>query len=154
DGNIYWYSNNGDGTVWTPHLIPGAQGDLSVWIADMNGDGHNDLILPYKNTITWWENVKGDGTEWKAHLISDQVSLPPPPPPETPSSTPINNTSNSGTNSGANGGGSSLGSPLVGSQGAYDAVAGTKMYALSVSLQATSGLAVSVIHGGINILSV
>src|SRR5262249_59717141 len=80
DGKIYWYGNNGDGTVWTPHLVPGAQGDLSVWIADLMGNGHNDLILPYGNTITWWENVKGDGTVWKPHVISDQVAPPAPPP--------------------------------------------------------------------------
>jgi hypothetical protein len=83
-GQIYWYANNGDGTVWTPHLVPGAQGDLSVWIADVEGDGHNDLILPYGNTITWWDNLKGDGTEWTPHVITDQVSLPLPAPPSSP----------------------------------------------------------------------
>jgi hypothetical protein len=85
---IWWYGNNGDGTVWTPHLVNGAQGDLSVWIADVNGDGHNDLILPYGNTITWWENVDGTGTTWQAHSITDQVRLPSPvtsiPPPIDP----------------------------------------------------------------------
>jgi hypothetical protein len=197
DGRIYWYGNNGDGTIWTPHLVPGAQGDLSVWIADVNGDGHNDLILPYKNTITWWENVKGDGTEWTPHVISTEVSLPPPPPPPPPAPPP-SSASQSTDNSSPQGSIVYAGQGQVGPSGTSTIVGaltpasstGTgygydfegsettsqqvlkagnanmlladggidltpQVYSVTdVALANRTGLAVSVIHGGINILSV
>jgi hypothetical protein len=148
DGNIYWYGNNGDGTVWTPHLVPGAQGDLSVWIADVMGNGHNDLILPYGNTITWWENVKGDGTKWVPHVISDQVTpseSPPPPSISVPgrSISAWDGNTGSGTD------------VKTGTIFNHQFLTDTDVFAPSAGLTVTpTGLAVSVVWGRINILSV
>jgi hypothetical protein len=146
---IWWYGNNGDGTVWTPHLVSGAQGDLSVWIADVNGDGHNDLILPFGNTITWWENVDGTGTSWRAHAISDQVKLPPLPPPVSFPTSPSQSVPL------GDGYVSKSGTPAFGDAGS---VAGKdisygSLFSLTLAVS-DSSLAVSVVWGGINILSV
>src|SRR5216683_2276354 len=186
NGQIWSYGNNGDGTVWTPHLVPGAQGDLSVWIADVSGNGHNDLILPYGNTITWWENVKGDGTEWAPHVISDQVSIPPPAAPSglPPPSLPRSDSGSTGDSS-SSGRVVAAGQGQITSSGSYTMVGSTTApdifmaknnvsigdqlitpgvtstvpsgLALSADVDHAmnqSGLAVSVVWGRINILSV
>ena len=45
-----WFANNGDGSAWTAHTIPGAAGPFSM--GDVDGDGRADLMfagLLYRN---------------------------------------------------------------------------------------------------------
>ncbi|MEZ6119717.1 MAG: FG-GAP-like repeat-containing protein [Pirellulaceae bacterium] len=47
-GNVAWYENMGAGS-WTKQFIDQAFGAISVEIADMNGDGFNDLVVGARN---------------------------------------------------------------------------------------------------------
>ena len=81
DNDITWWENPGgaattDGTVWAEHTIDNSfAGADSVFTADMNGDGHTDILgaAQLDGDITWWENPGGaattDGTAWTEHTI-------------------------------------------------------------------------------------
>ena len=59
DDKIAWYENtNGDGTSWTTHVITtAADGALSVFAIDVDGDGDVDVLSAswYDDKIAWYE---------------------------------------------------------------------------------------------------
>jgi hypothetical protein len=78
DDDITWWENvDGSGTSWTKHTVDGYfNGASSVCSADMNGDGHMDVLgaALYADDITWWENVDGSGTSWTEHTVDDNFN--------------------------------------------------------------------------------
>jgi hypothetical protein len=71
--DITWWENvDGSGTSWMEHTVDGTYGNaVSVYSADVNGDGHMDVLgaARYDDDITWWENVGGSGTSWTEHTV-------------------------------------------------------------------------------------
>jgi len=71
--DITWWENiDGSGTSWTEHTVDGNfDCAYSVYSADVNGDGHIDILgaANYADDITWWENVDGSGTSWTEHTV-------------------------------------------------------------------------------------
>ena len=64
DDLIAWHENRaGDGSDWVMHVISrDADGAMSVFAADINGDGHMDVLSAsaYDNTIAWYQNIGSD----------------------------------------------------------------------------------------------
>ena len=82
DDEIVWHENVfGGGTLWTIHTIAtSANGPISVYAADVDGDGDLDALLAsfYDGKVAWYENAGGGGTSWTLHTISasaDPVSV-------------------------------------------------------------------------------
>lgn len=60
------------GAGWTEHPVDGNfNGAISVYAADIDGDGDTDVIgaAGSSDTVTWWENTDGMGTSWSEHTI-------------------------------------------------------------------------------------
>ncbi len=74
DDKIAWYENvGGTGTSWALRTIStGADGAVSVYAADVDGDGDLDALSAsvYDDKIAWYENVGSGGTSWVLHTIS------------------------------------------------------------------------------------
>jgi hypothetical protein len=83
----YWFENPGRGVgTWTrhewPHLgVPNAfyGTSMRVWIVDLNGDGHNDIVYSDCDTgqshVYWVQNL-GRGERWERHLLPDPPTAP------------------------------------------------------------------------------
>ena len=73
DDTIVWYENlDGSGGSWSYHAIyTGADGAMSVFAIDMDGDGDVDAVYasPNDDTIAWSENLDGSGGSWSYHEI-------------------------------------------------------------------------------------
>ncbi len=76
-GNVVWYQNRSDG--WKEHVIPlpdGVGSGKSAALADIDGDGRNDIVFSCENAagersgMRWlsWENSPTDGS-WTSHEI-------------------------------------------------------------------------------------
>ena len=79
-GNVTWYKNNGDGTFATGIILTAiAPNALSyvegLTIADINGDGDNDIIAAsyVGGNLVWFEN-NGDETFEPAVTISSSIA--------------------------------------------------------------------------------
>ncbi len=75
DDKVAWHENvAGDGSIWTEQVIStAADGANSVFAADVDGDGHTDVLSASyygMNTVRWYENVAGDGSTWTEQAIS------------------------------------------------------------------------------------
>ena len=81
-----WYENaDGKGGAWIEHadipldpVRPGYWGLAGrALIADVDGDGHNDLVEAEcdlaNGRIFWFSNQGGKGLAWEPHLIKDSV---------------------------------------------------------------------------------
>ncbi len=70
---IAWYENNGDGTFGSRQTIAANfDGAVSVYVADINGDGYLDVIGAAGDAgkISWWENVNGSCSTWREHPVT------------------------------------------------------------------------------------
>ena len=79
DGDdIVWWENPGNnGGTWTQNKVDGDfDGASSVYAADMDGDGDQDILgAGYSaNGIAWWENQDGTGTLWVEHMVDDDYN--------------------------------------------------------------------------------
>jgi hypothetical protein len=74
DDKIAWYENaSGDGTVWIARAISvQADGARSVFAADLDGDGDNDVLSAsrFDNKVAWYENTDGAGSFGPQQVIS------------------------------------------------------------------------------------
>ena len=77
-GKLAWYEQQTPpAALWKEHLISAeVVGPMSLDVADLDGDGDNDVIVGehnYKNPETArlivLENVDGKATEWKSHVV-------------------------------------------------------------------------------------
>ena len=77
--SIDWLTDTGNllisNSILTSSVEHTVDGDfdhaLSVYSADIDGDGHLDVLgaANYADDITWWENSDGLGTSWTKHTI-------------------------------------------------------------------------------------
>ena len=78
DNTIAWYENNGDANPnWAAaDIATDAAGALSVYAADMDGDGDMDIVsASYNdNTIAWYENDGNTDPTWAAADISTSAA--------------------------------------------------------------------------------
>ena len=74
--SIAWFENDGN-NVFTKHTLTGSLNcPVSVEIADIDNDGHNDIVSEAwgSNKISWWKN---DGNQsFTMHLICDTLINP------------------------------------------------------------------------------
>lgn len=75
---ISWWENvDGSGTSWNEHVVDNDfNGARSVFAADVDGDGDNDILgaASLAWSVTWWENTDGSGTAWIEHTISNNFN--------------------------------------------------------------------------------
>ena len=73
DDRVRWLENAaGDGTSWVAQLVSsGVSGARGVSIADVDGDGDDDLLSAAETsgTFAWHENTAGDGSAWTDHPL-------------------------------------------------------------------------------------
>jgi hypothetical protein len=77
---VVWYENvgkPGDGTVWKKHVIGALPQAFEALAADINGDGHLDVVATAwgekpGGRVVWFENP-GDPRKvpWKMHVLKD-----------------------------------------------------------------------------------
>jgi hypothetical protein len=73
DGDITWFENlDGDGTQWAQHDLETDRNSAEAHVADIDGDGHMDVISGEHGRIGWWENRNGDGTLWIKRYVTTQ----------------------------------------------------------------------------------
>ena len=74
DDTVEWFENtDGAGTLSSGRLISdAADGPMDVHAADLDGDGHTDVISASKtdNSVTWYRNTDGTGNSWTATDIT------------------------------------------------------------------------------------
>ena len=73
DDTIAWYENDGAANpTWTASDIStSADGALSVYVADMDGDGDMDIVSAHYSgdTVAWYENDGASDPSWTAANI-------------------------------------------------------------------------------------
>jgi len=75
DDFVAWYENDGTGQGWVQNDIqagtPGVDGIRTIATADINNDGHEDVIIPsyYDDWVAWYENDGVGGITWTKHDI-------------------------------------------------------------------------------------
>ena len=78
DNTIAWYENNGaaDPTWTATDIATSAAGALSVYAADMDGDGDMDIVSAgfSDNTIAWYENNGAADPTWAAADIATSAN--------------------------------------------------------------------------------
>jgi hypothetical protein len=74
DDKIAWYKNDGLGNFGPQQLIStSADGAYSVFVADMDGDGDQDVLSASYNDdkVAWYENKDGLGSYGPQQVISN-----------------------------------------------------------------------------------
>ncbi|UCH88548.1 MAG: VCBS repeat-containing protein, partial [Thermoplasmata archaeon] len=82
DGIVAWYEHPGSSSVksvanWTKHVVEGnLRSPFGVDIADMDGDGDNDIVsvIEYSDQAKFYENKDGKGTSWTVHTIGTSLT--------------------------------------------------------------------------------
>jgi len=78
DAALAWWRNDGGHEIsWSRHDIAGRlQGVHWVSCADMDDDGHNDLLTASMNLgeITWWRNLGGDDVSWERRAVTTELA--------------------------------------------------------------------------------
>lgn len=69
-----WHRNMGlQGPMWPRTVIDVSENHETADIADLDGDGVVDEIIPNIGTSVWWEAVNENGTvQWKRYVISEK----------------------------------------------------------------------------------
>ena len=74
DDTVAWYENlDGSGGSFSTHVITtSADGPISVFAIDMDGDGDTDVLSAsaYDDTVAWYENLDGSGGSFSTHVIT------------------------------------------------------------------------------------
>ncbi len=75
--HLYWFENDGSGTVWESHyLSPHSMSDDLI-CSDLDGDGDQDILYTGGEGSTyyffWLENEDGQGGSWSEHDFPDSV---------------------------------------------------------------------------------
>jgi hypothetical protein len=74
DDKVAWYKNGGGNPpTWTPYTIStAADGAVSVFAADLDGDGRTDVLSTsiYDNKVAWYKNGGGAPPTWTPYTIS------------------------------------------------------------------------------------
>ena len=74
DNTIQWFENtDGAGALSSGKLVSNvADGAMSVYAADLDGDGHTDVLSASRrdNSVTWYRNTDGAGNSWTASDIT------------------------------------------------------------------------------------
>ena len=76
---IWWENYSGPGLTWIEHLVDTVPDYASFsYTADINGDGHLDILGTdqYSETIIWSKNVDGSGLVWQSHIVEENFSDP------------------------------------------------------------------------------
>lgn len=75
----WWENTEGDGTLWTNHLIDANfVRSRHLNAADLDGDGDLDVAGASDSanvSVVWWENADGDGSNWSRRPISAPSQL-------------------------------------------------------------------------------
>jgi hypothetical protein len=74
--DLIWFENTlGDGTSWATHTVPTSFDPDWVHAADLDGDGHQDLLAGSisANTVAWWNNETGDGLNWSQQTLTTNL---------------------------------------------------------------------------------
>lgn len=72
ENKIVWWENvNGSGTSWTEHdnIVDFFLMARSVYVADIDDDGDNDILGAGGSEIAWFENKDGLGINWGIHTV-------------------------------------------------------------------------------------
>ena len=75
DQKIAWYENvNGDGTTFQEHTVEIAPDRArAIHTADVNSDGHTDLVVATGLNIIWYENDGADTPNFESHTVTTQA---------------------------------------------------------------------------------
>ncbi len=75
-----WLENQAGGTTWLEHRFdPGAPGDVGVHIADLDGDGRNEIVLaPSESSsgvLAWYRSDTPRSGAWTKRIVDGSVSF-------------------------------------------------------------------------------
>jgi hypothetical protein len=76
-GINWWQNPQRDADRWARHYVVGSDGEVeSVYPADLDGDGDNDLVgsVRRQDGLTWWENSDGTALTWTRHVIDSSYT--------------------------------------------------------------------------------
>ncbi|MCS4300705.1 T9SS type A sorting domain-containing protein [Chryseobacterium sp. BIGb0232] len=81
DGSIIWYENvNGQGSFTVKHVVASSLfGYIKLHIADLDGDGDNDIsyVNDNGNKISWFENTDGAGNFGQGKIVGAGTAIGP-----------------------------------------------------------------------------
>jgi len=74
DNVLWWENTNGDGVLWTEHVVDPAFTANSIYATDLDGDSDLDVLATSTITdeLSWWENNEGNGMSWARQIIEDK----------------------------------------------------------------------------------
>lgn len=55
-------------------ITDGLRGSRSIYLADIDNDGYNDIVSGISPGISWWENIDGSGLLWSEQIVDSGCS--------------------------------------------------------------------------------